>query len=233
LRNRQLARRIPGERTRPSAPSTGSGQASGCEVGYGPRDAERLGAILLQTLRVSRRRAFRTGRPVAGIDRRQPSASQVSGTAPRPSRLSCPLPAVRSTPYPPRADAKDYAPAQMTGHKFFEIGRRGAAALGVAQMNACRLGGSWVEQSPPGFAKLASLAKRATLPSRGGKAGTEAAANTESSPRKRGPLFGWPNEVPAFAGMTLWGGAGGTIHQFRHGRTLSGHPAGRSGCADS
>src|SRR6185503_20480002 len=34
-----------GERTRPSAPSTGSGQASGCEVGYGPRDANRLGAI--------------------------------------------------------------------------------------------------------------------------------------------------------------------------------------------
>src|SRR6185437_5873477 len=129
-----------GERTRPSAPSTGSGQASGCEVGYGPRDAERLGAILLQTLRVSRRRAFRTGRPSAGIGRRQPSASQVSGTAPRPSRLSCPLPAVRSTPYPPRADAKDYAPAQMTGHKFFEMGLRVAAALGVAKMNACRLG---------------------------------------------------------------------------------------------
>src|SRR6185437_7365735 len=129
-----------GERTRPSAPSTGSGQASGCEVGYGPRDAERLGAILSETLRVSRRRAFRTGRPVAGIGRRQPSASQVSGTAPKPSRLSCPLPAVRSTPYPPRADAKDYAPAGMTGHKFFEIGRRGAAALGVAKMNTCRLG---------------------------------------------------------------------------------------------
>ena len=109
-------------------------------VGYGPRDAERLGAILSQTLRVSRRRAFRTGRPSAGIGRRQPSASQVSGTAPKPSRLSCPLPAVRSTPYPPRADAKDYAPAQMTGHKFFEIGLRAAAALGVAQMNACRLG---------------------------------------------------------------------------------------------
>src|SRR6185437_5407605 len=34
-----------GERKRPSAPSTGSGQASGCEGGYGPRDAERLGAI--------------------------------------------------------------------------------------------------------------------------------------------------------------------------------------------
>src|SRR6185437_10633143 len=126
-------------------------------VGYGPRDAERLGAILLQTLRVSRRRAFRTGRPVAGIDRRQPSASQVSGTAPRPSRLSCPLPAVRSTPYPPRADARDYAPAQMTGHKFFEIGRRGAAALGVAKMNACRLGGSRLGQSPPTPALLSSL----------------------------------------------------------------------------
>ena len=108
-------------------------------VGYGPRDAERLGAILLQTLRVSRRRAFRTGRPSAGIGRRQPSASQVSGTAPKPSRLSCPLPAVRSTPYPPRADARDYAPAQMTGHKFFEMGLRAAAALGVAKMNACRL----------------------------------------------------------------------------------------------
>src|SRR6185437_8087346 len=71
------------------------------------------------------------------------------GTAPKPSRLSCPLPAVRSTPYPPRADARDYAPAQMTGHKFLEMGRRGAAALGVAQMNACRLGAGSRVLLPP------------------------------------------------------------------------------------
>src|SRR5690242_14581281 len=41
------------------------------------------------------------------------------------------------------ADARgwgEYKGAQSTGHKFFEIGVRGPAALGVGKMNACRLG---------------------------------------------------------------------------------------------
>ena len=88
---------------------------------YGPRDAKRLGAIYTETHRVPRRRAFRTGRPVAGIDRRQPSAPQVSGTAPKPSRLSCPLPAVRSTPYPSRADGGRIRPPEAPGISFCKL----------------------------------------------------------------------------------------------------------------
>src|SRR6185437_4518350 len=65
------------------------------------------------------------------------------------------------------ADARgwgEYTAAGNTGHKFFEIGRRAAAALGVAQMNACRLGRRAGGESPH-------------------PAGTEAAANTGSSPQ--------------------------------------------------
>src|SRR6185312_3275105 len=57
-----------------------------------------------------------------------------------------------------RGDGSEYKPAGMTGHKFFEIGLTGAAALGVAKMNACRLGRRAGGESPH-------------------PAGTEAAAN--------------------------------------------------------
>ena len=130
----------PGERTRPSAPSTGSGQASGCEGGVRAARRGTPRSYLIETLRVSRRRAFRTGRPSAGIGRRQPSASQASGRPRNP--LGCPARCRPSDRHRTRRGRMRgiMRPPEMTGHKFFEIGRRGAAGLGVAKMNACRLG---------------------------------------------------------------------------------------------
>src|SRR6185312_14715297 len=102
------------------------------------------------------------------------------------------------------ADARgwgEYTASGMTGHKFFEIGRRAAAALGVAKMNACRLGHrKWGESPQP------------------------SCSNTGSSPRKRGPLFLWRNGGSRFRGNDLVGRAATTSLSVRHGRTRSGHP---------
>jgi len=62
-----------------------------------------------------------------------------------------------------RGDEGNNRAGEMTGHKFFEMRLKGAETLGVGKMNACRLGTAVrCGDSPhPGFAKLASLAKRA------------------------------------------------------------------------
>ena len=84
------------------------------------------------------------------------------------------------------ADARgwgEYTAAGNTGHKFFEIGLRGPAGLGVAKMNACRLGHrKWGESPQP------SCSKYRVIPASGDLCSCGA------------------TEVPAFAGMTLWVG---------------------------
>src|SRR6185437_15688926 len=81
------------------------------------------------------------------------------------------------------ADARgwgEYTAAQNTGHKFFEIGLRGAETLGVGKMNACRLGHRKWGESPP--TQLQQI---------------------PGHPRKRGPLFMWRNRASPFRGNDL------------------------------
>src|SRR6185437_1537328 len=61
------------------------------------------------------------------------------------------------------ADARgwgEYTAAGNSGHKFFEIGLTGPAGLGVAKMNACRLG----DQSRIGSGRRAPTARFAPTP---------------------------------------------------------------------
>src|SRR3569623_289368 len=79
----------------------------------------------------------------------------------------------------------------------------------------------------PGLLRSLSLATRAARATRGGNARAEAAANTESSPRKRGPLIIWPNGGSRFRGNDLVGGVGwylstGSRHHDLFGSVMAG-----------